>query len=619
MAETYIKMKKLNTAYRARILLMLAALLLLGTVCCPAFAKHASKEGKVPGWYKTTTALHIRTSDNARAKTIATVPKGKELKVNAFTQKKWAKLDFKGRTAYCSGRYIVFARPVTDEDFGQDDDSFPCWYKTTTELRIRTSDNTRAKIITSVPKGTELKVNAFTEKGWAELDYNGRTAYCSGQYIVFSRPVIEKKVRQSEGFLQDALYYLLKILQKIWSVLKYVLIAIGALLIIAFKDQIIEALIFIFAFTCIGALITYFAFENSSIGAAIGFIIAILTGIRIIADNYGDAFPTILGIAYYLISFPFYTLNRLQYFLSEPWRCFFRRDWAGERYKPFLRVFLEIMKILLYIAITPLRVINAILYNLIIHVVTELYDLIYEVLQPCDDSEGASELSLWLFMFPWRIIKYPLFHGALTIIESIIWTVVDVFIPAVTLYHGTDLTAGDAILCSPNRNGHLKRRSSWSSGNFMASCWGWGGAGVYFAARRKVAQSYALDEYRLGDDNPIMIVCRVSLGRIINYSLAPYNVYSQAGEYGNHHVLNDYGDSHGYTTGEWWNRRHHYWEYCLFDNTKLYDYPWRIRPLYAYNFRTNRAQHISGGMQHWLFYSKVLESILFPKKRKPKK
>lgn len=132
----------------------------------------------MPGWYKTTTALHIRTSDNARAKTIATVPKGKELKVNAFTKKKWAKLDFKGRTAYCSGRYIVFARPVTDEDFGQDDDSFPCLYKTTTELRIRTSDNTRAKIITSVPKGTELKVNAFTEKGWAELDYNGRTAYC---------------------------------------------------------------------------------------------------------------------------------------------------------------------------------------------------------------------------------------------------------------------------------------------------------------------------------------------------------------------------------------------------------------------------------------------------------
>jgi hypothetical protein len=102
----------------------------------------------------------------------------------------------------------------------------------------------------------------------------------------------------------------------------------------------------------------------------------------------------------------------------------------------------------------------------------------------------------------------------------------------------------------------------------------------------------------------------VSLGRTINYALAPEYVYDQAGQYGKHLELNKYGEKHGYTTGEWWNEGGGYWEYCMFDRKYCYDHPWRIRPVYLYNVRTGRVQHIKGGMQHWLFDSGVLKDLL---------
>jgi hypothetical protein len=151
------------------------------------------------------------------------------------------------------------------------------------------------------------------------------------------------------------------------------------------------------------------------------------------------------------------------------------------------------------------------------------------------------------------------------------------------------------------RNEQLKKELGWDSGTFRASDSSWGGIGVYFAARRGVASRYANDPYRLSDRNPVVIVCRVSLGRIINYSLAPLKVYAAAGGNGHPPTLNRYGMMHHYTTGEWWNGRGGYWEYCLFDWRNRYNNPWRIRPVYIYNYRTNLIQHIRGGMAHWLF------------------
>ena len=71
--------------------------------------------------------------------------------------------------------------------------------------------------------------------------------------------------------------------------------------------------------------------------------------------------------------------------------------------------------------------------------------------------------------------------------------------------------------------------------------------------------------------------------------------------------INKFADAHGYTTGEWFNG--YVWEYCLFDWQNGYNDLWRIRPIYILNLRTGLAQHIRGGMQHWLFYKGVMDNL----------
>lgn len=124
------------------------------------------------------------------------------------------------------------------------------------------------------------------------------------------------------------------------------------------------------------------------------------------------------------------------------------------------------------------------------------------------------------------------------------------------------------------------------------------------------ARRYAEDSYRLSDNNPVMVVCRVSLGKVLNYSLAPNYVYHSTGQYGNSATINRYCDSHGYTTGEWWNDYAGYWEFCMLDWQNRYNHPWRIRPVYVFNFRTGRIQHIEGGLRHWLFSEASIDDIL---------
>jgi hypothetical protein len=73
--------------------------------------------------------------------------------------------------------------------------------------------------------------------------------------------------------------------------------------------------------------------------------------------------------------------------------------------------------------------------------------------------------------------------------------------------------------------------------------------------------------------------------------------------------MTDFALKHHYVTGEWWNYRHSYWEYCLYDWGNRYNHPWRIRPVYVFNVRTSRLQHIEGGMQHWLFDRSILSDL----------
>jgi hypothetical protein len=450
-------------------------------------------------------------------------------------------------------------------------------------------------------------VNSVTTSGstqWGSIYYNGQTGYVATRYVNYLNPV-EEEPAPSQSPVVNRSSSSGTLLGGLWDIFKKIVFGLIILFCIFNLNEIFSFFVTAAFFAAIGALIFWIIGFDPSTGATIGAMIAAFLEFKIIVDSLGNSYSTIFWYIYIVISFSFWLLNRLQLILMEPWR-YFTKGYPSEEVRSFFRPILYPTEILLYLLITPLRFVNAVLYNIFVYGITELYDLFLETLHPSKSSEGGDNVLLWLLFLPWRFIKYPVFRGCLVLTEGAIWTVIDIFIPTVTMYHGTDLTAAQCIVGNDWEKGKSKK---WTDGTFCSSRDGWAGAGAYFGSAISTAKGYAYDGWRLSDGNPVMIVCRVSLGKIMNYGLAPCYIHNNTGEYGNHKLITSYAKEHGYTTGEWWNR-YGYWEYCMYDWQNAYNEPWRIRPIYVYNFRTGLVQHINGGFRHWLFSEMVLKDIL---------
>lgn len=486
---------------------------------------------------------------------------------------------------------------------------YPAKGQASTTLNVRSGPGTNYAIIGQLQQNEEVIVNGVIDKGisnWGMIDYKGQTGYASAKYLLYIGPIEEQEVSSTLYSNSNSTFSIASFFEGAWKVIKFVFIALLVLLVLGFWKEILQIILYVAMMMGIGALIFHFAFDNANLGASIGFVVAVLIGAKMIVDYLGIYYSSIMELIYRLVSFPIWFLNRLQHILMEPWRYITKWN-IPDGVRDVLRPIAYPVEIILYILITPLRFVNAVIYNIFVYGITELYDLFFEVLQPSSYREGRGDFILWIIWFPVRLVKYPILRGCLVLIEGAIWTVIDIFIPTITMYHGTDLTAAQAIVGNDWHKGTYKK---WTDGTFCSSKYGWAGAGVYFGSSRRTARRYACDEYRLSDNNPVMIVCRVSLGKILNYGLAPRIVSENTGEYGTNSNINLYANKYGYTTGEWWNDWAGYWEYCMFDWQNAYNQPWRIRPIYVFNFRTGIAQHIDGGFRHWLFSKVVIDDMM---------
>ena len=373
---------------------------------------------------------------------------------------------------------------------------YPALCATTANLNIRTSGSPTATKIATVPISTYLEVKSVDDNGWAQIEFKGRIAYCSSRYLRYVGALTEQP---STDYVSPIVSTVKN--SDIWSWL----ILIGGTSIVL----IILRLVLMFVLSWLAVL--FFKF-------------------------------------YRLISFPFYVLNWFQRFLAKPWRPFLKQNRGTDAGNEKWRKILEWYKIPLYIVLTPLRFVNAVYYNLIVH---------------CS------------------------FHGTLTLIESCIWTVIDTFVPALTLYHGTDYAASVCITQGPGRVG----KRQWLSGVWNVGGGNFAGNGIYFAPMRSTAIHYSAGS---------LIVCRVSLGRTLDLGLAPRHVYNQCG-HADATGATDWGLRNGFVTGEWWRDGADWWEYCMYDWQNRYNDSWRIRPLYVLNLSDEIIQRIPGGMYHWLF------------------
>ena len=427
----------------------------------------------------------------------------------------------------------------------QAQEHIPCQGTTTAVLNIRSGPGTNYTRIGKLQYGTTVIVSEKINANWVQIKHEAQTGYVHSSYLKFS-PLPEnaksKAVQKSSWNL--------------WSILWDIL--------------------------CWG------------LGIYLG-ISLFLWLIKLLFTSYFLT-ASILTFLFRIVSIPFFFLNALQRYLAKPWILVLKYNRYSDRTNEILRIALWFLQIPLYITLFPIRLINAIYFNLLVQCNFEMFNYIKEVFFQSDENEGYNNTFRWIIKLPWRIIKYPLWHGSLTIIESIIWTIADTFIPALTLFHGTSPEAADCIVASPGRGkwrcGHV---GIWhvGTGNYA-------GNGIYFAPSRSTALHYS---------DGSLIICRVTLGSTLDLGIAPRYVYRACG-HPNALIATKWGLDNGYTTGEWWRPDEGWWEYCMYDWQNRYNFSWRIRPLYVINLETGNIQRIHGGMCHWLFRILVIDDLM---------
>lgn len=339
-------------------------------------------------------------------------------------------------------------------------------------------------------------------------------------------------------------------------------------------------------------------FEDNEIVQWVMWGLLALLGMFVVQFLLKRFIPVVNKVFYFFIKalcYPFSLLNWLQRFLAKPWYGLCKNHHGGDGFNKFMRGFCFLLKIPLYIVLTPLRLVNAVCYNIILHTGFEFFNYLVEICDPSSTKEGGANFATWLLLLPLRVVKY-LWHFILVVIESVVWTVIDTFVPALTLFHGTTKEACESITQSPDRmrSGDELMGKWWVGGGNFA------GDGIYFAPARDTANHYS---------KGYMIICRVSLGRVLDLGMAPKHVFYNCGHSDAHEVTR-WGLDHKYTTGEWWRKDTGWWEYCMYDWGNRYNYSWRIRPLYVENIDKKRVHRIQGGMSHWLFRKMVVQDMM---------
>lgn len=472
------------------------------------------------------------------------------------------------------------------------------------KVNIRSGPGKGYGVISSRTKGDTVTVVSFYDANWAKIEYGSSFAYMSRQYLAYKGPLPQeesstnqapKRKKSSSGW--DAIFEYVKSI--LW--LCALVIIIGGL----FGTDWGGPALMLQIICGIGALAGYMLFGNAKAGAVIGMGIGIFLAARFVANRLNwdlGKFGWITYLLWYLVSLPFYFLNMLQFWLAKPWRPFMKRNSLPDRMKPTMRTILRYLQFPFYFLCFPLRFINAVYFNVIIHNLYELSNYILEVAAPSDDDEGGDGFWEWMIKLPVRFFKYPVYHGLLTFIESIVWTAIDTFVPAVTLYHGTVESSADSMLCDPERNHQRRYTSGWLSGIWNVGGGNYAGDGIYFGIFRKTLRNYQAGS---------AIVARVTTGRAIDVVLMPDSVYNKAG-HPNASAVSNWGLNNGYVSGEWWrsDRNTQWWEICMYDRQNRYNDSWRIRPIYAIKSASGIMQRVSGGTAHWLFRRMVWDDLM---------
>ncbi|WP_423799869.1 SH3 domain-containing protein [Neobacillus sp. SAB-20_R2A] len=126
------------------------------------------------------TTLNVRSRPNTDSSILGTYKKGENVKV-AFIENGWAAILINGRVCYVSAAYLSQKQVIASQA--------KTMFVTATSLRVRESASMSGAVLGSLKFNEGVSVIS-TSYGWAQIQYNGKTAFVSAAYLTNNAPAI---------------------------------------------------------------------------------------------------------------------------------------------------------------------------------------------------------------------------------------------------------------------------------------------------------------------------------------------------------------------------------------------------------------------------------------------
>ncbi|AZV56726.1 SH3 domain-containing protein [Clostridium sp. AWRP] len=135
-----------------------------------------------------TSYANLRTNPSTSYAILTTVPKGTILKLTDYSNG-WYQVTYNGQTGWIWGN-ILGAAPVNQNNTTSDTSSnlkfkvggYAQVANVTNYVNLRTNPSTSYSILTTIPKGTILKLADYSN-GWYQVTYNGQTGWMWGNIL----------------------------------------------------------------------------------------------------------------------------------------------------------------------------------------------------------------------------------------------------------------------------------------------------------------------------------------------------------------------------------------------------------------------------------------------------
>jgi len=321
-------------------------------------------------------------------------------------------------------------------------------------------------------------------------------------------------------------------------------------------------------------------------------------------------FLVFLPISYYLrsliwkVSPLFFLINWIMWVAYNPLRFIWKNTESNFAYRSsfFLAITLitPFYWFFIHALLTPLRIINAIYFDVFLYWSVMIRDNLEELFKPklgsYQEQTGKTYLFHWLYALPYRFIRFIL-SSLFTISDSFLMVGVSIVFPTLTMYHGTKFQGALT---------NIAQKGEWKvgKGNFV-------GSGVYFGITKKVASHYA-DKHDKG-----IIVARITPTFTKTASTLSPKLRNYIGGFGaDGDKLSQKMPFLFYTIEHWRNDFGGWWEYCITQSQGVGATikTWRIRPVILLREGEkgyNEPHRLWGGMYHYtLGFSSLFMGLL---------